>query len=71
MCTYGFTGRVLLQTVCDGDPARFGAMEARFTKPVMPGDELTVAVWRDGSTAYFRASRGADVVLDRGRLDIR
>jgi len=70
MCTYGFTGRVLLETVCGGDPTKFGAMDARFTQPVLPGDELTVAIWREGRTAFFRTIRGDDVVLDRARLDL-
>lgn len=70
MCTYGFTARALLHGVCDGDPARFVAMEARFTKPVLPGDPLTVSIWRDGNVAHFRTTRGPDVVLDRGRLEI-
>lgn len=74
MCTYGFTGRVLLDRLCDGDPARFAGMAARFTKPVLPGDELTVALWHAGDAdpahAYFRTLRGEDVVLDRGVLDL-
>ena len=40
LCTYGFTGRALLHAVCGSDPARFGAMRARFSKPTMPGDTL-------------------------------
>jgi acyl dehydratase len=43
-----FTGRALLHTLCGGDPARFKAMEGRFSKPVMPGDELTISMWVDG-----------------------
>ena len=70
MCTYGFTGRALLHTVCAGDPARFGGMAARFTHPALPGDALTVQIWRDGSGALFRTLRGDVVVLDRGRLDL-
>ena len=48
LCTYGFTGRALLHTVCGSDPARFGAMRARFSKPTMPGDTLTISVWDIG-----------------------
>jgi acyl dehydratase len=71
MCTYGFTARILLRTVCDGDPARFGAIEGRFTAPVYPGDRLTVSIWRDETGgAAFRTTRDSDgvVVLDRGLL---
>ena len=72
LCTYGFTGRALLHTVCGSDPARFGAMEGRFTKPVMPGDELTVKMWVDGDVVLFRTENQAgDVVIDQGRLELR
>ncbi|MFC5946806.1 MaoC/PaaZ C-terminal domain-containing protein [Pseudonocardia lutea] len=73
MCTYGFTARALLHTVCDGDPARFGSIEGRFTAPVYPGDRLTVSIWRDETGgAVFRTTRDGDgaVVLDRGRLRV-
>src|ERR1700675_3565445 len=36
LCTYGVTGRALLHTLCGSDPARFAAMDARFSKPVYP-----------------------------------
>jgi acyl dehydratase len=48
LCTYGVTGRALLSTLCDGDPARFGSMSGRFSRPVMPGESLTVSIWLDG-----------------------
>ena len=51
LCTYGFTGRALLHTVCGSDPVRFGSMRARFSKPTMPGDTLTVSVSRTSTTA--------------------
>jgi acyl dehydratase len=68
MCTYGYTGRALLHAVCGSEPARFGSMEGRFTRPVIPGDELTVSVWADGGTAYFRTTSNGVPVLDRGRM---
>jgi acyl dehydratase len=43
-------------------------MEGRFTSPVFPGDQLTVSIWVDGDTAYFRTSSDGVVVIDRGRL---
>lgn len=70
MCTYGFTARALVATVCDGDATRLTAMDARFTRPVLPGQELTVSVWRDGDAVAFRTAVGADVVLDGGTAEI-
>ena len=40
LCSYGFTGRALLHTLCDSDPAKFHHVEARFASPVVPGDAL-------------------------------
>ena len=62
LCTYGFTGRALLHTLCGSDPARFKSMEGRFSKPVFPGETLTVAMWVDGNDVPVsdqeRARRG-------------
>lgn len=68
LCTYGFTGRALLHTLCGADPSRFRSMEARFSKPVMPGESLTVSIWDDGGGAIFRTSTSeGSVVIDQGR----
>ncbi|MBT3622775.1 MAG: enoyl-CoA hydratase [Gammaproteobacteria bacterium] len=67
LCTYGFTGRGLLNALCDGDAGRFKSMNARFSKPVIPGDTLTVSMWVDGSEALFRTTnQDGDVVIDQG-----
>lgn len=69
LCTYGFTGRALLHTLCGSDPSRFSSMEGRFSKPVMPGDTLTVSMWVDGSEAIFQTkTQDGTVVIDNGRL---
>jgi len=69
LCTYGFTGRALLHTLCGGDPSRFKAMDGRFSKPVMPGDALTVQMWVDGKKALFvTRNQNGDVVLDQGEF---
>ncbi|MEV4458156.1 MaoC/PaaZ C-terminal domain-containing protein [Microbispora sp. NPDC049633] len=74
LCTYGFTGRALLHAVAGSDPARFAAMSGRFSKPVYPGETLTVSIWvsDDGATALFRtAKEDGTVVIDRGRAAFR
>ena len=69
LCTWGFTGRALLHTLCNGDPARLKSMHSRFSKPVIPGDTLTVAMWVDGDSALFRTTnQNGDVVIDQGRF---
>ncbi len=70
LCTYGFTGRALLHTVCAGDSSRFTSMAGRFSSPVFPGESLTVRVWlMDSGEAVFQTT-GSDgrVVLDAGKV---
>ena len=71
LCTYGFTGRALLHAVCGSDPARFGAMRARFSKPTMPGDTLSISMWDIGDSAKgtyrFRTeTQRGETVIDGG-----
>jgi acyl dehydratase len=67
LCTYGYAGRALLQTLCESNTAYFQSMECRFTKPVYPGDHLTVCIWVDGHEAVFQTMVGGSVVIDSGR----
>ena len=79
LCTYGVTGRALLRVLCDGDPARFSSMYGRFSRPVLPGEPLTVSVWLeddtgdpDAKSALFQTTRtDGTVVIDRGRVQYR
>jgi|TARA_B110000196_G_scaffold283878_1_gene266055 acyl dehydratase len=44
-------------------------MHARFSKPVLPGDALTVSMWVDGNEALFRTTNQNDqAVMDQGRF---
>lgn len=76
LCTYGFTGRALLHTLCGSDPGNFARMDGRFSSPVFPGEALTVSMWELGADdessnrkAVFRTT-GDDgrTVLDSGLL---
>ena len=71
LCTYGFTGRLLLNALCDGDPAKFGGMVGRFKKPVLPGEELTVSIWKEDGSAIFQTSTVQGVVIDGGRVTLK
>ena len=69
LCSYGFTGRALLHSVCGSDPARFNHIEARFASPVIPGDTLDVRIWSVGSgETLFTTSVGDRTVIDQGLL---
>ncbi len=75
LCTYGFTGRALLHAVCGSDPARFASMRARFSKPTMPGDALSISIWDIGATAagFYRfrtETQRGDTVIDAGLFQL-
>jgi acyl dehydratase len=70
LCTYGFTGRALLHSLCGGNPERFRSMEGRFSAPVFPGDELTVSMWDDGrgEALFTTTSHTGATVIDAGKV---
>ena len=70
LCTYGFTGRALLHTLCGSDPARFRSMEGRFSSPVFPGETVTIEAWDtgDGEAIFQTCGDDGRVVLDAGRI---
>jgi acyl dehydratase len=72
-CTFSIAGHAILKTVCGYDPARFVAMEGRFSSPVYPGDTIRTEMWQDGNVVSFRSTvpaRGV-TVLNNGRAEIR
>lgn len=65
LCTYGMCCHAVLAKMCDYDAARLRSFEARFSAPVIPGDNLTIDLWRDGDVVSFEASvreRGVKVI---------
>jgi acyl dehydratase len=70
LCTYGFTGRALLHTLCGSDPARFGSMYGRFSRPTLPGDTLTISIWSEGDVVRFRTdNQRGETVIDVGTFE--
>lgn len=49
LCTFGHVGRAVLAEYCDNDPAKLGALSARFSGVVYPGDTITTEMWDEGS----------------------
>ncbi|WP_328600879.1 MaoC/PaaZ C-terminal domain-containing protein [Actinomadura physcomitrii] len=67
MCTYGFTGRLLVENFAAREPSRMRWMEGRFTRPVVPPAQLTVEMWVEDGAVLFRTSADGGVVIDAGR----
>jgi acyl dehydratase len=52
LCTFGFAGRAILNSVCEGNPDRLKAFGARFAGVVFPGDTLTTRGWKIDGQRY-------------------
>lgn len=64
LCTFGIAARVIWQDLDRSEAlSRIGC---RFSSPVLPGETLTVQVWKRAEAILFRALVGERVVLDRG-----
>jgi 3-hydroxyacyl-CoA dehydrogenase/3a,7a,12a-trihydroxy-5b-cholest-24-enoyl-CoA hydratase len=47
MCTMGHACRAVLRTVCNNDASTFKAIKVRLAAPVIPGQTLETAMWKD------------------------
>src|SRR5690606_15229699 len=55
LCTFGITCRAVMAAYTDLDPAPVQSHQVRFSAPVLPGDTITVDLWRDGNVVSFEA----------------
>jgi acyl dehydratase len=45
LCTMALASKVMIDHLCDGDPRRLQRLGAHFSRAVLPGQEITTAVW--------------------------
>ena len=79
LCTYGFAGRALVAELGNGDASAITAIDARFTKPVFPGETLTTSIWRtepgkavfrtEASSANGAGDEASRLVLEDGAVE--
>ncbi|WP_210687479.1 MaoC/PaaZ C-terminal domain-containing protein [Mycolicibacterium sp. GESEQ-9] len=75
LCTMAFTSWAVLTEVAGSDVNRLKRFAVRFSKMVLPGDDLETRIWRRGSangvTTYaFETARGSDLVITDGLAEI-
>lgn len=75
LCTMAFTSWALLTEVGGSDVSRLKRFAVRFSKMVLPGDDLETRIWRKettgGATTYaFETARGSDLVITDGLAEI-
>jgi acyl dehydratase len=75
LCTMAFTSWAILTEVAGSDTQRLRRLAVRFSKMVIPGDDLETRIFKrgsvDGVTTYaFETARGADFVITDGLAEI-
>ncbi|MEU5877175.1 MaoC/PaaZ C-terminal domain-containing protein [Spirillospora sp. NPDC047279] len=80
LCTMAFTSRAVIESVAGGDPARLRRLAVRFSKPVLPGQDVTTRVWSKDDAAsetrqvrvygFESTSSSGDVVIKDGLAEI-
>ncbi len=72
LCTFGFAGRAILKSVCNGDPLKLRSFGVRFAGPVFPGDTLTTRGWKnpDGRYLVTTSTQENKVVLSHAFVEI-
>ncbi len=73
LCTYGYAGRAILQTLCGGDPARFVSFAARFSDQVYPGDDVITKIWDEGNgkAVVLVETQKGNVVLNNAAVEYK
>ena len=71
LCTMAFTSWAVLTELADSDVNRLKRFAVRFSKPVLPDDDLETRIWSlgsaNGTTSYaFETARGGDFVITDG-----
>ena len=70
LCTYGFVGRAVLASLCDGDPARFRSMTGRFAERVQFEDTIVTRIWKtaEGEAIVQAEDQNGAVVLSQAKV---
>jgi acyl dehydratase len=71
--SFGIAAHAILRTVADDRPERLAAIEARFSRPVFPGDTIRTEMWRHGDEVSFQCRVPArdGIVLSNGLARLR
>ena len=54
LCTLAFASKAIIDSVCEKDPRRLRRLSAGFARPVLPGQTITTAIWRDTKAGLYR-----------------
>ncbi len=76
LCTMAFTSWAAIEAVAGGDPSRLKRLAVRFSRPVLPGQQITTTFWAageaDGNQVFGFETRNGDgeVVIKDGLAEV-
>jgi acyl dehydratase len=73
MASFGVAAHAVLRTLAEYKPERLASIEARFARPVFPGETIRTEMWRKGDEIAFRCrtvDRG-EIAIDNGLARLR
>jgi len=72
LCTMAFCGRAVIDSVAGGDPARLARLAVKFSRPVLPGQEITVRIYAapDGGYGFEALNAEGQAVVKDGRAEL-
>ena len=73
LCTMAFCGRAVIESVAGGDPTRLGRLAVKFSRPVLPGQEINVRIYDSDAGIYGFEALSADgqAVVKDGLAELR
>ncbi|MEW6476125.1 MAG: MaoC/PaaZ C-terminal domain-containing protein [Actinomycetota bacterium] len=73
LCTMAFCGRAVIESVAGGDPTRLARLAVKFSRPVLPGQEISVRIYDTGDGRYGFEAVNADgqAVVKDGLAELR
>jgi len=77
LCTMAMNSVAVVQECCDGDPERLKRLAVRFSKPGLPGEDISTTIWAveggagDGREAFcFETEMGGDLIIKDGLAEV-
>ena len=73
LCTYGFSGRAVLHSLCGCDPEKFISMSARFSDQVYMGDIVITKIWDEGNgrAVMTAETQKGNIVMNQCRIEYK
>ncbi len=77
LCTMAMNSVAVVSECCDGDPERLRRLAVRFSKPGLPGQDISTSIWAvegaaDGSASYSFETQMAngDLIIKDGLAEV-